>query len=271
MKSSLEIAQGTEGVPIEQIVVTVRALAHHGGLGEDPSVNPGGVQDPSVNHDGAQSPRSEEIADRVAAIERGVANLRRHLGIVREFGLPCVVAVNRRPGDRDAELELVRRRALDCGAFAAEINEGFERGGPGASALAEAVVEACEQPNRFAYLYDSSDSIAAKINAVATRVYGARDVFLHPAAAARIRELEAAGLGELPICMAKTPLSLSADSTLLGAPEDFTLQVRDLRAYTGAGWLVALCGDIQQMPGLGRTPAALDNDIDAEGRTVGLF
>jgi formate--tetrahydrofolate ligase len=240
MKSSLEIAQGAESAPIEQIAARC-------------GLEPG------------------EVDEGVAAIEAGVANLRRHLGIVREFGLPCVVAVNRRPGDRDEELELVRRRALDCDAFAAEINEGFERGGPGASALAEAVVDACEQPNRFAYLYDSGDSIAAKINAVATRVYGARDVFLHPAAQARIRELEAAGLGELSICMAKTPLSLSADPTLLGAPENFTLQVRDLRAYTGAGWLVALCGDIQQMPGLGRTPAVLDIDIDSEGRTVGLF
>jgi formate--tetrahydrofolate ligase len=269
------------------LVVTVRALKHHGGLSEDPGVDRDGAQGPSVNHTGVQDPGGEgsgaqnpsadgggpqnPSAEGVAAIEAGMANLRRHLGIVREFGLPCVVAVNRRPGDRDEELALVKRRALDSGAFAAEVNEGFERGGPGASALAEAVVDACEQPNEFAYLYDSSDSIAAKIDAVATRVYGARDVFLHPAAENRIRELEAAGLGELPICMAKTPLSLSADPTLLAAPEDFTLQVRDLRAYTGAGWLVALCGDIQQMPGLGRTPAAFDIDIDAEGRTVGLF
>jgi formate--tetrahydrofolate ligase len=241
------------------LVVTVRALKHHGGL-----------RDPSVNHGEAQNP-SDELDEGVAAIEAGVANLRRHLEIVREFGLPCVVAVNRRPGDHDEELELVKQRALDCGAFAAEINEGFERGGPGASALAEAVVDACEQPSEFDFIYDSTDSIAAKINAVATRIYKARDVFLHPAAQTRVRELEAEGLGELPICMAKTPLSLSGDPTMLGAPEDFTLQVRDIRAYTGAGWLVPLCGDIQQMPGLGALPAALDIDIDSEGRTVGLF
>jgi formyltetrahydrofolate synthetase len=242
------------------LVVTVRALKHHGGLDESSGAELDRTQDPAA-----------ELDDGAAAIEAGVANLQRHLGIVREFGLPCVVAINRRPGDRDQELALVRQRALDCGAHAAEINEGFQRGGPGASALAEAVVDACEQPSEFGYIYHSSDSIAAKINAVATRVYGARDVFLHPAAQARIREFETAGLGELPICMAKTPLSLSADPTLIGAPEDFTLQVRDLRAYTGAGWLVALCGDIQQMPGLGRTPAALNIDVDSEGRTVGLF
>jgi formate--tetrahydrofolate ligase len=231
------------------LVVTVRALKHHGGLDRD------------------EAPALEQMA----AIESGAANLRRHLGIVGEFGMPCVVAINRRPGDRDEELALVKRLALDGGAFAAEINEGFERGGVGASDLAEAVVDACEQASDFDFLYEDGDSIAAKIDAVATRVYKAKDVFLHPAAQRRIRQFEAAGLGDLPICMAKTPLSLSGDPNLLGAPENFTLQVRDLRAYTGAGWLVALCGDIQQMPGLGRAPAALNIDVDSEGRTLGLF
>ncbi len=232
------------------LVATVRALKHHGGIEDDPRV------------------------DRAAAlqsIESGAANLRRHLGIVKEFGLPCVVAVNRRPGDTDEELELVRKLAIEAGAFASEINEGFERGGPGASTFAEAVADACEQPNTFNQLYDDSDSITTKIESVAKRVYGAKDVFLYPAAEQRIRQFEADGLSSLPICMAKTHLSLSADPTLLGAPEDFTLQVRDLRAYTGAGWLVPLCGDIQQMPGLGKSPAALNVDIDADGRTVGLF
>jgi formyltetrahydrofolate synthetase len=232
------------------LVATVRALKHHGGLEESASVG----------------------ADQgLAAIEAGLANLRRHLGIVREFGVPCVVAVNRRPGDSDEEVALVKQRALGLGAFAAEINEGFERGGSGARELAEAVVEACEQPSEFRFIYDSADSITAKINAVATRVYKAADVLLHPAAEDRVREFESAGLGTLPICMAKTPLSLSGDPTMFGAPENFTLQVRDIRAYTGAGWLVALCGDIQQMPGLGKRPAALNIDIDSEGRTVGLF
>jgi formate--tetrahydrofolate ligase len=232
------------------LVVTVRALKHHGGVEDDPRV---------------------EREHGIDAIEAGAANLRRHLGIVREFGLPCVVAINRRPGDTDEELALVKELALDGGAFAAEINEGFERGGAGAASLAEVVVDACEQPNEFGFMYDGGDSIESKISAVATRVYGAKDVFLYPAAEQRIRQFEAAGLGGLPICMAKTHLSLSGDPTLLGAPEDFTLQVRDVRAYTGAGWLVPLCGDIQQMPGLGTSPAALNVDIDSEGRTVGLF
>ena len=232
------------------LVATVRALKHHGGIEDDPRVEP---------------------ATGLEAIEAGAGNLRRHLGIVREFGLPCVVAINRRPGDTDQELALVKRLALEAGAFAAEINEGFARGGAGAATLAEAVVDACEQPNEFGFMYEQDDSIVSKINAVATRVYGAKDVFLYPAAEQRIKQFEAEGLGSVPICMAKTHLSLSADPALLGAPEDFTLQVRDVRAYTGAGWLVPLCGDIQQMPGLGKTPAALNVDIDEHGRTVGLF
>jgi len=232
------------------LVCTVRALKHHGGIEDDPRV---------------------EREAGIAALERGAANLRRHLEIVSEFGLPCVVAVNRRPGDTDEEVKLVQRLALEGGAFAAEVNEGFERGGAGAAALAEAAVDACEQPNEFGFLYDDDDSIEAKINTIARRVYGAKDVFFYPEAEQRIGKFEADGLGNLPICMAKTHLSLSADPALLGAPEDFTLPVRDLRAYTGAGWLVPLCGDIQQMPGLGKTPAALNVDIDADGRTVGLF
>jgi formyltetrahydrofolate synthetase len=226
---------------------------------------PGGHPSGLAEDERGGSPRELE------AIEAGAANLRRHLGIVAEFGLPCVVAVNRRPGDSDEELELVRRLALSFGAFAAEINEGFERGGAGAAALAEATVEACEQPSEFGFIYETDESVLAKITAVATRVYGAGAVSLQPPAESRIAEFEAAGLGSLPICMAKTPLSLSADPALLGAPEGFTLEVRDVRAYTGAGWLVPLCGDIQQMPGLGARPAAASVDIDAEGRTIGLF
>jgi formate--tetrahydrofolate ligase len=232
------------------LVATVRALKHHGGVEDDPRV---------------------DRARALAAVSIGAENLRRHLGIVREFGLPCVVAVNRRPGDTDEEVELVRTLALEHGAFAAEANEGFEKGGAGTTALAEAVADACEQPSEFRYMYEDDESIADKIRAIATRVYGARDVFFYPAAERKIEQYTAEGLDRLPICMAKTHLSLSADPTLLNAPEDFTLQVRDIRAYTGAGWLVPLCGDIQQMPGLGKSAAAFDVDIDEDGRTVGLF
>jgi formate--tetrahydrofolate ligase len=182
-----------------------------------------------------------------------------------------VVAVNRRPGDSDAEVALVRELSLQAGAHAAEVNEGFAHGGPGAAALAEAVVDACEQPADFRLLYPDEASIRDKIDAVAKRVYGASDVYLYPDAERRIAQFTGNGLGDLPICMAKTHLSLSADPELLNAPEGFTLPVRDVRAYTGAGWLVPLCGDIQQMPGLGPAPAAFNVDIDDSGRTVGLF
>jgi formate--tetrahydrofolate ligase len=232
------------------LVTTARAIKHHGGLPDDP------------RNDRAESMR---------ALETGMANVRRHLGIIHEFGMPAVVAVNRRPGDTDEEIEFVKHAAREAGAFAAEANEGFERGGAGAADLASAVVEACEQPNDFKLLYEDATPIREKIEAVATRVYGAKDVFLYPEAERRIEQFEQDGLQNLPVCMAKTHLSLSADPELLNAPEGFRLQVRDIRAYTGAGWLVPLCGTITQMPGLGKRSAALNVDINDEGRTVGLF
>jgi formate--tetrahydrofolate ligase len=232
------------------LVATVRALKHHGGVEDDPRL------------DGSKA---------MSALETGFANLRRHLGIVKTFGLPCVVAINRRPGDTDEEVGLVRRMALESGAHGAEVNEGFVRGGEGAAALAEAVADAAEQPSEFSFIYDDNDSIRVKIEKVARKVYGAKDVVFYLDAQRKMRQYHDDGLDTLPICMAKTHLSLSADSALLNAPEDFELPVRDLRAYTGAGWIVPLCGDIQQMPGLGKTPAAFNVDIDDEGRTVGLF
>jgi formyltetrahydrofolate synthetase len=232
------------------LVTTVRAIKHHGGVGDDPRVD-----------------RSESLQ----AIEVGMANVRRHLNIIATFGVPAVVAVNRRPGDTNEEIEMVKRLALEAGAFAAEANEGFSKGGAGAADLAEAVVTASEQPNTFHHLYEDDAPIQDKIEAVAKQVYGAKDVYYYPEAEAKLGQFTREGLSTFPVCMAKTHLSLSADATLLNAPENFTLSVRDIRAYTGAGWLVPLCGDIVQMPGLGKTPAALNIDIDSEGRTVGLF
>ena len=188
---------------------------------------------------------------------------------MRGFGLPCVVAVNRRPGDTDDEVELVRSLALEGGALAAEVNDGFARGGEGAADLAQAVADACEEPSEFKLTYEDDDPIDVKIRKVATQVYGAKDVVFYLDAERKIRQYQEDGLDRLPICMAKTHLSLSADAALLNAPEDFTLPVRDIRAYTGAGWLVPLCGDIQQMPGLGKSPAALNVDIDEEGGPSG--
>jgi formate--tetrahydrofolate ligase len=191
------------------------------------------------------------------AIAAGSANMIRHLATIREFGLNAVVAVNRFPADSDEEIEQIREIALANGA--------------GAAALAEAVVKATEQPSSFSPVYPLDDSIERKIEAIVTRVYGGDGILLQPAARKKIEELERVGFDKLPICMAKTHLSLSHDPTLANAPTGFTVTVRDIRAYTGAGWLVALCGDMQTMPGYGRTPAAHSVDIDDEGRTVGLF
>jgi formate--tetrahydrofolate ligase len=225
------------------LVATAKALKHHGG---DPD---GGLE----------------------AIERGAENMRRHLEIVAGFGLRAVVAVNRFPGDTDEEVELVRRLALEQGAHAAELNEAFERGGEGAASLAEAVVDAADHPNEFEFTYPIEAPIAAKIEAIATRVYGAGSVLFLQTAKDKIKQYTAGGLDRLPICMAKTHLSLSHDPALANAPTGFEVTVRDVRAYTGAGWLVALCGTMQTMPGLSASPAAFNVDIDADGRTVGLF
>jgi formate--tetrahydrofolate ligase len=225
------------------LVTTVRALKHHGG---DPE---GGVD----------------------AVERGAANLQRHLGIVSEFGLKAVVAINRFPGDPDEEVEAVRRLALEGGAHAAELNEAFERGGEGAAALAEALVDAADQPSSYAPIYPLDAPIPDKIEAVCKRVYGADGVVFLPAAQQKMEQFTANGFDKLPICMAKTHLSLSHDPNLLNAPTGFTVTIRDIRAYTGSGWLVPLLGDMQTMPGLGVTPAAVNVDIDENGRTVGLF
>ncbi len=219
------------------LVATVRALEHHG--------------------DGD--------------LEKGADNLERHLGIARTFGLNAVVAVNAFPGDSTKDLDRVRQLALERGAWAAEINYGFEKGGAGAVTLAETVSEAAAQPSAFEPIYSLDLPIREKIEAIATRVYGADGIELLPAAKKAADRYEKQGLGGLPICMAKTHLSLSHDPKLRNAPTGFTVPVRDIRAYTGAGWLVALCGDMQQMPGLGKQPAAAEIDLGPDGRTVGLF
>ncbi len=204
-------------------------------------------------------------------LELGVDNLERHVRIAREFGLNAVVAINAFPDDSAQTLDRLRKLALERGAWAAEVNNGFEHGGSGATALAETVAEATRQPSSFEPVYALDQPIAAKIEAIATRIYGADGIDLLPAAKKAIERYEQQGLGELPICMAKTHLSLSHDPKLKNAPTGFTVPVRDIRAYTGAGWLVALCGDMQTMPGLGKHPAAFDIDLGPDGRTVGLF
>ena len=224
------------------LVATAQALKHHGG---DPN---GGV----------------------AALERGMDNLRANLHIVREFGLPCIVAVNRFPGDGEAEIDAAVGLARELDVAGVAVNDGFERGGAGAEELAEAVIGAAAAPVAPRYLYELGDTIEQKIEAIATRAYGANGVELSPVARRQSHAFTKAGLAHLPICMAKTHLSLSHNPTLRGAPTGFTLPVRELRAYTGAGWIVAVCGDMQTMPGLPGNAAARRIDVDAAGNTVGL-
>ena len=224
------------------LVATAQALKHHGG---DPN---GGV----------------------AALERGMDNLRANLRIVREFGLPCVVAVNRFPGDSGAEIDAAVGLARQLDVAGVAVNDGFEQGGAGAEQLAEAVLEAATAPAAPRYLYELGDTIGQKIESIATRAYGAGGVELSPVARKQAQRFTEAGLAHLPICMAKTHLSLSHDPSLRGAPTGFTLPVRELRAYTGAGWIVAVCGDMQTMPGLPGNAAARRIDVDAAGNTVGL-
>jgi formate--tetrahydrofolate ligase len=224
------------------LVATVQALKHHGG-----------------DSDGD-----------LRALERGAANLAANLAIVREAGLEAVVAVNRFPGDTTAEIHAVRKLAVEAGALGAAVNDGFTSGGAGAVELAEAVLAVTERPRLVRFLYGLDEPLARKLEAVATRAYGAAGIELSPEAAQQAERLEAQGLGTLPVCIAKTHLSLSHDPSLVNAPAGFTLPVRELRAYTGAGWVVALCGETQTMPGLPADPAAARIDVDDEGRVLGL-
>jgi formate--tetrahydrofolate ligase len=222
----------------------------------------------SVKHHGGRAGESRRAAHSV--LEAGMANVRRHLEICAGFGVPAVVAVNRRADDHDDEIELVKRLCLEAGAAAAETSDAFARGGAGAATLARAIVDVCRRPSALRHSYSDDTPIQDKIEAVATAVYGAGDVFLYPEAERKIAQFTRDGLHRLPVCVAKTHLSLSANPALRNAPQGFTLPVRDLRAYTGAGWLVAICGEVTHMPGLGPAPAATRIDIDSDGHTVGL-
>jgi formate--tetrahydrofolate ligase len=231
------------------VVTTVRALTMHGG---------GGLEKPAT------------MAESFRLIELGCENLAKHVENVREFGIEPVVAVNRRPEDSDEEVELVKRLATEAGALAA-VHNGFGEGGKGATELAEAVVAACDKASSFRFLYADDAPFKQKIEAIATRIYGADGVDFAPLAIEKLKQFEAQGLGHYTICMAKTHLSLSSDPTAKGRPRGFRIPVRDVRAYTGAGFLVPLCGDMMQMPGLGKTPAGFNVDIDDTGKVVGLF
>ena len=238
------------------LVATVRALKTHGG---GPRVVAGRRLD------------SAYTQENLPLLQAGLGNLTAHIETARRFGVPVVAAVNAFPTDTQHELEAVERAALESGATAAVTAHHWAEGGKGALRLAEAVADAAQGERDFRFLYPLELSIKEKIEAVARDVYGAAGVEYSPAANGQIADLERTGFGYLPVCMAKTHLSLSHDPTLKGRPSGFTVPVREVRAAVGAGFLVPLLGEIRTMPGLGTKPAYMDVDLDEEGRIVGLF
>ena len=210
-------------------------------------------------------------AEDLDALAKGADNLAAHIQIVRQYGLPCVVAINSFPTDTPAEIAKVRELALKAGAETVVAHNGFGQGGPGAVELAEAVVAACAKPNTFACLTPANTPIVQQIEAIAKRLYGAAGIDLQMQAVKDLQRIEKLGMGTAQVCMAKTHLSLSHDPLLRNRPKDFILPVRGMLPSAGAGFVVVLCGDMQRMPGLGKTPAFQNIDIDANGQTVGLF
>lgn len=238
------------------LVATVRALKTHGG---GPRVVPGRPLDEAYT------------TENLELLEAGMSNMVAHIHNAKKFGVTVVVAVNTFHTDTEAEVELIKQVAMDAGAAAAVTSDHWAHGGQGALELAEAVVAACEEPSEFKLLYEDSLSIKEKIETIAREIYGAEDVEYSTAANKQIAEFESAGLGELPICMAKTHLSMSHDPQLKGAPSGFTVPVREVRGSAGAGFIYPLLGEMRTMPGLGTKPAYLNVDIDEDGNIVGLF
>ena len=246
----LDIKCRTAGLEPDAVVIvaTVRALKMHGGKA-----------------------KTDLGSEDLAALERGLPNLLRHVSNIRDvYGLPSVVAINRFPTDTDAELALVVQKCAELGVKAVESN-AWAQGGAGARALAEEVVQLCEQPHTFRFSYALDGSIEEKISAIATRVYRADGVDFTAAAKKQIAQLTALGFGGLPVCVAKTQYSFSDNPALLGAPEGFRVTVRNVKVSAGAGFLVALTGDIMTMPGLPKRPAAENIDVDESGKIIGLF
>ncbi|MBQ2583951.1 MAG: formate--tetrahydrofolate ligase, partial [Erysipelotrichaceae bacterium] len=230
------------------IVATVRALKHHGGVAKE-----------DLN------------TENLDALQKGLPNLLQHVeNIQNVYHLPCVVAINAFPTDTKAELDLVEEKCKELGVNVA-LSEVWAKGGQGGIALAEEVVRLCEEDNDFSYAYDLDLSIKEKIEAIAAKIYHADGVEYIGATSRKIKQLEADGFGGLPICMAKTQYSFSDDQKKLGAPKGFKIAVRDIKVSAGAGFIVALTGEIMTMPGLPKVPAAEKIDVDENGVIIGLF
>ena len=230
------------------IVATVRALKYHGGV-----------------------PKKELNEENLEALEAGLPNLLQHVANVKNvYGLPCVVAINAFPNDTEAELELVREKCKELGVNVA-LSEVWAKGGEGGKELAEEVVRLVEEPNNFSFSYDLDLPLEKKISAICHKVYHAKHMFILSNARKKAKKMEEQGFRDLPICMAKTQYSFSDDPKLLGAPQDFTVQVTDVKVCAGAGFVVAYAGDIMTMPGLPKVPSAEKIDIDENGVISGLF
>ncbi|PWM65425.1 MAG: formate--tetrahydrofolate ligase, partial [Eubacteriales Family XIII. Incertae Sedis bacterium] len=230
------------------IVATVRALKHHGGVAKE-----------KLN------------SENLAALEKGLPNLLQHVeNITKVYGLPAVVAINAFPTDTKAELDLVEARCRELGVNVA-LSEVWAKGGEGGIALANEVVKLCEEESNFRFAYEDDFTIEEKIEAIATKIYRADGINILPAAKKQIDKLEELGFGKMPVCMAKTQYSFSDDAALLGAPRGFTVTIRNIKVSAGAGFIVALTGDIMTMPGLPKVPAAERIDVDETGKITGLF
>ncbi|MDY3987452.1 MAG: formate--tetrahydrofolate ligase [Peptoniphilaceae bacterium] len=230
------------------VVATVRALKYHGGAA-----------------------KTELNQENLTALEKGLPNLLQHVQNVKEvFGVPCVVAVNAFPTDTEKEIALVEKHCRELGVKA-ERSEVWAKGGEGGRKLAEEVVRLCEEPNHFGFTYEEDFTIEEKLHALVSRIYHGDGVVLEPKARKQIQQIESLGFGHLPICMAKTQYSFSDNPSLLGAPRGFAITVRNLKVCAGAGFIVALTGDIMTMPGLPKAPAAEKIDVDENGVISGLF
>jgi formate--tetrahydrofolate ligase len=230
------------------VVATVRALKYHGG-----------AEMAALKHED------------LGALERGLANLQRHVhNVTQHYGMPCVVAVNHFTHDTEAEHALLRERLAGQGVSVV-LARHWAEGGRGAADLAREVVRLCEQPNRFSFVYEDSDSLWEKMHKIATRIYGAADIDANAAVREQIARLQSQGYGHYPVCVAKTQYSFSTDPKLRGAPSGHTVQIREVRLAAGAEFIVMVCGDVMTMPGLPKSPSAERIDIDASGRIVGLF
>ena len=230
------------------VVATVRALKNHGGV--------------------AKADLNEENLE---ALEKGLPNLLQHVeNITQVFGLPCVVAINEFPTDTQAEIDLVRAKCQELGVNVA-LSQVWAKGGEGGVELAEEVMRLCEQESSLTFTYEDDMGLAEKIEAVAKRIYHADGVDFAPAAKKEIKQLEELGFGSMPVCMAKTQYSFSDDAALLGAPRNFRITVRQVKVSAGAGFVVALTGNVMTMPGLGKAPAAFKIDVDETGKISGLF